>query len=455
MISTSNKQEEVNTPSPKPNYQAIDQIRPFKLSQPQLYSSPNNNSNNNGQIRKLYLTSLPSDIIYRITEFLSPKLSSTSQEGGGPSHSSEWVNPGREANLFALTCRVIYFTVKELLFSGRHFGVEIRQANISEAHEIWKGGGLGARLRCIKDLEIPVEKVDDKVKSRSLPVRTTRSSSQREEEIRSKASTETCEYCDSERISRFGTFEIESSRIRHFYLNCTLFNNSTGTVYRYDDLLAQAIGMMNGLISFSYVGISEAATTSTSPWQRNNLGPLTLIALSKSKTLKKLYLCGIRLRSESIILSPNQLPTKGIRHFSTRRSFPSFDSSLALESVILAACHDSCLDLFRRMKYVKEIKIWRDFSAVWSGELNWWGAHVWESVEEIEFVGLAGREAFLWLNTWLADLDVRFFFSTSPFLRKIFVSTLIHDFSSALEARNQINSSHSELYVYLIPSHYL
>lgn len=415
MFSNSNKPEEVNTPSPKRNHQPTDQARPIKLSQPQLYSSPNNNNNNNVRIRKLYLTSLPSDIIYRITEFLLPTLSSTSQGGGGggPSHSSEWINSGREANLFALTCRIIYLNIRELLFSGRHFGVQIREVDSDGSHESWKSGGLVTRLRCIKDLEIPVEKVEIEVKSISNPLslRITRSSNKGEEERNNIAGREVSEHFDPERISRFRTFEVDSTRIRHFYIHSTLFTNSTATIHRYDDLLAQAIGMMNGLISFSYVGISESATTSTSPWYKDTLGPLTLIALSKSKTLKKLYLCGIRLRSESIIFLPgNQtIAIKGIKQFSIKKkTFPSFNSSKKFQSVILAACHDSCLDLFRSMKFVKEIKIWRDFSVNWFGEINWWGEHVWESVEEIEFVGLGGRDAIGWLHSWIASLEVSF-----------------------------------------------
>lgn len=293
---------------------------------------------------ELTLDKLPADILIRLAELLEIDLE---QEGG---NSSNWCNPGSALLNYTATCRNIYAAARHRV--GRRYGIK--------SYPTWKE--LNRLLSPLTGDSPPTDAVAASLRLRPLPF-------------------------------------IDASVIRHFYLCSTINEPDRTSLYPSDELLARAIKGMPRLTTFAASYQSEEITTLVSPYAHKYLRRRVIRALAESPTLEAIYLSGISVCVREPLVDVNESVTFAAP--------PVFGQAMA--KLTMNVIHDSCFEMIPLMPGLKRLKVWRDFSSTWEYDpTEWFNESMFGVVEELEVIGVSGREGKALIDHWLSTLTVRF-----------------------------------------------
>lgn len=297
--------------------------------------------------RSLSLADLPAEIIERIGEFLLPVISPSWPDGSRTS-SKEWT--GRISDILALrsACRATWTGLSAVVNRCWRF----KMGELDD-DDIYPTSRLAAIGKAPKMREEP----------------------------------------DG------GAFVVLASRIRHFSYSTNyddVFNDVDGCNGPLCDRdVAVKISLMHHLVSFAYVHSKEDLVVEGSPYRTRPIAVEVITALAKLPHLRDLYFCGASIDGDV---------SKALERAFTGNKIPF----PALCRITLSTCDDLMLQLLRLGRPLEEARVWRDFAAPLAGPAltDWWPPSLWETVEEVDVVGLTGAAGRRVLDEWLNSLIV-------------------------------------------------
>lgn len=317
--------------------------------------------------RSLSLADLPAEILERIGEYLLPVIS-PSWPDGSRTMSKEWT--GRVKDLLAMrsTCRATWTGLSALVH--RCWGV-CMQEPASE-------GSAASPLDTI-------------VKGRGR-----------------------------------GAFVVPASRIRQFSVSLTPDGIATTELrvpnFDNDLRLLDRMVHMYRLESFAYVYSDEDRVVERSPYQTKVIEIGVLEILAELPLVRDLYFCGVRFEgdlAEALKDVPSDEEDESIDGEGDDHDNLSTDDEMswadnetpfpALRRITLNTCDDSMLQLLRLNLPLEEVRIWRDFATPLNvpALADWWPPSLWQTVEEVDVVGMTGVTGRRVLDEWLNSLIVR------------------------------------------------
>ncbi|BGO92555.1 hypothetical protein NBRC10512_000475 [Rhodotorula toruloides] len=314
--------------------------------------------------RSLSLADLPAEILERIGEYLLPVIS-PSWPDGSRTMSKEWT--GRVKDLLAMrsTCRATWTGLSALVH--RCWGV-CMQEPASE-------GSAASPLDTI-------------VKGRGREA-----------------------------------FVVPASRIRQFSVSLTPDGIATTELrvpnFDNDLRLLDRMVHMYRLESFAYVYSDEDRVVERSPYQTKVIEIGVLEILAELPLVRDLYFCGVRFEgdlAEALKDVPSDEEDESIDGEGDDHDNLSTDDEMswadnetpfpALRRITLNTCDDSMLQLLRLNLPLEEVRIWRDFATPLNvpALADWWPPSLWQTVEEVDVVGMTGVTGRRVLDEWLNSL---------------------------------------------------
>ncbi|SCZ90007.1 BZ3500_MvSof-1268-A1-R1_Chr1-3g01719 [Microbotryum saponariae] len=203
------------------------------------------------------LAHLPADILLRIADLLQPILSPFRADGdtdgltvsgdgdGGPSLSSQWIDPGTDVINLRSTCRAIYLAIEPL--RGTVSGVRLQQGEHPGGVRVLTNFPLGKRA------------IDPSGDGSELVI----------------------------------------ARTRHLWIHSTLPRNATDSSIFAASTICGLIEGMPRLRTFALVQATEDEVVFGSPYTALPLHRKIFSSLSRLERLHSLYLCGVKLQARA------------------------------------------------------------------------------------------------------------------------------------------------------------
>ncbi|KAK4335770.1 hypothetical protein RTBOTA2_004540 [Rhodotorula toruloides] len=220
-----------------------------------------------------------------------------------------------------------------------------------------------------------------------------------------------------------GAFVVPASRIRHFSFNLSangvVVPELRAPAFHNDLKLLDKMVYMYRLESFAYVYSDEDQVVERSPYQTKAIDIGVLEILAELPLMRDLYFCGVRFEGD-LAEALKETPSEDEDDFDDGEDDGQDDSSSddelafvdnetpfpALRRITLNTCDDSMLQLLRLNLPLEEVRIWRDFATPLNAPAltDWWPPSLWQTVEEVDVVGMTGATGRRVLDEWLNSL---------------------------------------------------